>query len=110
LPAVLTSLTGLQIMSYCVTQRDTGLVIECGGLTDHGVTGTYTCMFWGYCVMKIHLVTFRIIALCIVVCCYTASNLRQYSLPKCWYPPVKLCCTDTIWYLQFHPMLLILIS
>jgi len=51
--------------------------------------------------VKIHVVVFMVMALCIVVYCYAAWTLREYSLPKCWYPPVKLRWTDTIGYLQF---------
>jgi type IV secretory pathway VirB6-like protein len=51
--------------------------------------------------VEIQVVVFRVMALCIVVYCYAASTLMEYSLPKCWYPPVKVRCTDTIGYLQF---------
>jgi len=36
--------------------------------------------------VKIHVVVFRVMALCIVVYCYAACTVREYSLPKCWYP------------------------
>ena len=51
--------------------------------------------------VKIHVVVVRVMALCIVVYCYAAWTLREYSLPKRWYPPIKLRWTDTIGYLQF---------
>jgi len=40
-------------------------------------------------------------ALFVVLYCYVVSNLKQYILPKCWYPPIKLRSIDTIGYLQF---------
>ena len=83
LPAVLTSLTGLQNMSYCVTQRLS--VVDSRYICSEVIAS-----------VKIHFVAFRLMVLCIVIYCYAASVLRKYSLPKCWYPPVKLCRTDTI--------------
>ena len=50
--------------------------------------------------VNIYVVAFRVMALCIVVYCYAASTLKQYILPKCWYPPIKLRSIDTVEYLQ----------
>jgi hypothetical protein len=51
--------------------------------------------------VKIHLVAFSVTALFIVVYCYAAWTMKQYILPKCWYPPIKVRYIDTIGYLQF---------
>jgi hypothetical protein len=84
-----------------------GWMIESDRLTDHGVTCTYELRSLS---LKIHVVVFRFMALCIVVHCYAAWTLREYSLPKCWYPLIKLRCIDTIEYLQFLSHVTFLIS
>jgi len=66
---------------------------------------TYRLLSYGYIwtetlvSLNIHVVAFRVMALCTVVYGYAALTPRQYSLPKCWYPLVKLSWTDTIGYI-----------
>jgi hypothetical protein len=83
LAAVLTSGTGLQNVAYCATDGDR----VCEWWTERSLS--YRYILTGVLAsVKIHFVVFRVMTLCIVVYCYGASAPREYSLPKCWYPPV----------------------